>query len=184
MTPDVRPQDVLPHGAWGEATGRPLVDVAVGEWQDAAVRLRDAGWDVFDLLTAVDEQDAGFDVVLHLWSTAHRGSVLLRTRCPREAPSVPTLAGVFAGAAWHERQVAEMFGVQFAGHPDPGPLLLPDGFSGAPLRKDFVLAARVVRPWPGAPEPGQSSAQAAVGRRKVLPPGVPAPGTWPAGERS
>ncbi|MCW2607423.1 MAG: hypothetical protein JWO60_2116, partial [Frankiales bacterium] len=169
---------------WGDATGRRVADVGREEWIASATAVRDAGWDLFDLLTAVDEQAAGIDVVLHLWSTRDRSSVLLRTRCPGEDARAPSLAGVFAGAAWHERSVAEMFGLVFDGHPGLDPLLLPDGFEGAPLRKDFVLASRVVRPWPGAPEPGQSSAEAAVGRRRTLPPGVPAPGTWPAGTPS
>ena len=49
-----------------------------------------------------------------------------------------------------------MFGVGFAGHPGLTPLLLPDGFDGHPLRKEFVLASRVVKEWPGAREPGES----------------------------
>jgi NADH-quinone oxidoreductase subunit C len=65
-----------------------------------------------------------------------------------------------------------MFGILFEGHPNLVPLLLPDGFQGHPLRKDFVLAARVAKPWPGAKEPGESG-QGAPSRRRVRPPGVP-----------
>ena len=81
--------------------------------------------------------------------------------------------------SWHERQVWEMFGIGFDGHPGLAPLLLPDGFEGHPLRKEFVLASRVAKAWPGAKEPGESDAdlEAAPRRRKSLPPGVP--GTWP-----
>ena len=82
--------------------------------------------------------------------------VLLRTRVPREAATLPTLTGVFRGAAWHERETHEMFGIDFDGHPGLVPLLLPDGFEGHPLRKEFVLASRVAKPWPGAKEPGES----------------------------
>ena len=167
----------LPGARWSDAQGRRLADVEPPHWAGSAAALRDAGWSCFDLLTAVDEQAAGVDVVLHVWSLTERSSVLLRTRLPAAAPRVASLAAVFGGAAWHERQAAEMFGIAFDGHPGLDPLLLPEAVLGAPLRKDFVLAARVARPWPGAPEPGQSSAEAATGRRKVLPPGVPAPGT-------
>jgi NADH-quinone oxidoreductase subunit C len=178
---------LLPSARCAPEHGRTVADVPREDWVAAATALRDAGADFFDLLTAVDEQEAGTDVVLHLWSVRDRSSVLLRTRCPGGDPRVPTLSGVFAGAAWAEREVAEMFGLTVVGHPHPGPLLLPAGFEGAPLRKSFVLASRVARPWPGAPEPGQSSAEAATGRRRTLPPGVPPPGGWPrrtAGERA
>ena len=145
------------------------------------------GLGLFDLLTAVDEQPHGLDVVLRLWSPAGRHGLLLRTRCPRDDAHVPSLTGVFAGADWHERHAAEMFDLAFDGHPGLEPLLLPAGFAGAPLRKDFVLASRVVKPWPGAPEPGQSSAEAAQApRRRTLPPGCPrpAPGRpWWRGQR-
>jgi NADH-quinone oxidoreductase subunit C len=162
--------------SYGETTA----DVDREHWVNVVTHARDLlGLTFFDLLTAVDEQDAGFDVVLRLWSPTERFGLLLRTRCPRDDARVPSLAGVFAGAAWHERQVWEMFDIGFDGHPALTPLLLPDGFEGHPLRKDFVLASRVAKAWPGAKEPGESDADlaAAPRRRKSLPPGVP--GTWP-----
>ncbi len=64
-----------------------------------------------------------------------------------------------------------MFGLLFDGHPNLVPLLLPDGFTGHPLRKDFVLASRVAKEWPGAKEPGESHTGAT--RRRMRPPGVP-----------
>lgn len=178
MTPDGLAA-LLPSARVGDAAGRPVADVPREQWLSAARALRDAGYEGYDLLTAVDEQEAGVDVVLHVWSVRDGTSVLLRTRCPADDLSVPSLSGLFAGAAWHEREVAEMFGLDVPGHPGLVPLLLPDGFVGAPLRKEFVLATRVAIPWPGAPEPGQSTAEAAAGRRRTLPPGVPRPGTWP-----
>ena len=66
-----------------------------------------------------------------------------------------------------------MFGIDFAGHEPFEPLLLPDGFEGHPLRKDFVLASRVAKPWPGAKEPGESDGEASPSRRRTRPPGVP-----------
>ena len=85
---------------------------------------------------------------------------------------------MFRGAAWHERETYEMFGIVFAGHEDLRPLLLPEGFEGRPLRKDFVLAARVGKPWPGAKEPGESEGERQPTRRRMLPPGVPDPAAW------
>ncbi|MFC1417226.1 NADH-quinone oxidoreductase subunit C, partial [Streptacidiphilus cavernicola] len=109
--------------------------------------------------------------------------ILLRTRIPRDAPALPTATGVFAGAGWHERETHEMFGIDFPGHPHLATLLLPEGFEGHPLRKEFVLAARVAKAWPGAKEPGESDhapggAAAPAARRRMLPPGVPDPNEW------
>lgn len=164
----------------GEAYARATVDVPPARWRAALQAARDdteLACDFFDWLSAVDELDAGFDVVAHLWSTRHRHGVLLRTRVPREAPRVASVVDLFPGAAWHERETHEMFGIDFAGHPNLAPLLLPPEFEGHPLRKEFVLAARVAKAWPGAKEPGES--EAGTSRRQAArPPGVPAPGEW------
>ncbi|WP_374968128.1 NADH-quinone oxidoreductase subunit C [Terrabacter sp. BE26] len=162
-------------------------DVPFGEWAATVRALREEGYAYFDWLTAVDQtdaaEDAGFDLVCHLLDTrvtrALR-SVLVRTRAPEGRP-VPSLTGVFRGAAWHERETHEMFGIDFDGFDDGSglglrPLLLPDGFEGTPLRKSFVLAARASKPWPGAKEPGEGHDSArAPGRRRVQAPGVPGP---------
>ncbi|MFY1673382.1 NADH-quinone oxidoreductase subunit C [Plantactinospora sp. WMMB334] len=164
----------------GQAYARATVDVPVGRWREAVRAARDdteLACDFFDWLSAVDELADGFDVVAHLWSTTRRHGVLLRTRVPRDDATVGTVVDVFPGAAWHERETHEMFGIDFAGHPGLAPLLLPPEFEGHPLRKEFVLASRVAKAWPGAKEPGESEAGTAR-RQPMRPPGVPAPGEW------
>ena len=142
-------------------------------WVEEVTAARDAGMTFFDFLTAVDLEAEGFEVVVHLWDPAGRSGQRLRTRCPRDTPVVPTLVGVFAGAGWHERAAAELFGIRFEGH-DTAPLLLAAGFDGHPLRKDFLLASRLAKPWPGAKEPGESDADLQTpSRRRPRPPGVP-----------
>lgn len=194
-------------------------DVPLAEWADAVLAARDGGHAYFDWLTAVDQsdapEDAGLDVVCHLIDVTSAGSnvsavsagsaqealsggtagsarrlasVLLRTRVP-EGAAVASITGTFPGAAWHERETHEMFGLDFEGFDDGTglglrPLLLPDGFEGTPLRKSFVLAARASKAWPGAKEPGEGHDSArAPGRRRVQAPGVPGPewGPRPAG---
>jgi NADH-quinone oxidoreductase subunit C len=165
-----------------DAFGQLTVDVPAARWVDALTFARDElGYGYFDWLTGVDELADGFSVVAHLWSLPAHQHLLVRTRVPREAPSLASAVGVFPGANWHERETFEMFGVEFAGHPNLIPLLLPDGFEGHPLRKDFMLAARAAKSWPGAKEPGESDhdlGRAAPGRRRMLPPGVPDAQTW------
>lgn len=168
-------------------------DVALTDWIEAHERARADGFTFFDFLTAVDETDrprgelaAGFDLVSRLLDVrgGARRSLLTRTRLPfdladTEPPVLPSLTGLWRGAAWHERETFEMFGISFAGFDDGTgrplrPLLLPDGFSGQPLRKSFVLTARASKPWPGAKEPGERAERAGAPKRRTMTaPGVP-----------
>ena len=178
-----------------DANGTVCLDVAPDRWLDALLAARDhLGLDLFDWLSAVDQLDAdpaGLDVVAHLVdSTSGNGAgrglrrAMLRTRVPASDLRVASATGGWRGAAWHERETHEMFGLDFDGFDDGTgrglrPLLLPDGFEGTPLRKSFVLAARASKAWPGAKEPGESDAHASPSRRKTLPPGVPDPAWGP-----
>ncbi len=153
--------------------GMLTVDVPAALWTEALTFARDdLSCGYFDWLTAVDDLDAGFTIVAHVFSLTEGHHLLVRTQVPREDPLLATATGVFRGAHWHERETHEMFGVAFEGNTDLRPLLLPDGFEGHPLRKDFVLASRVAKPWPGAKEPGESGS-GAPSRRRMRPPGVP-----------
>ena len=69
-------------------------------------------------------------------------ALIVSTEIPKDDPSIPTLIGVYGGANWHEREAAEMFGIDFEGHPNLTKLYLPDGFRGHPLRKSFPLLSR------------------------------------------
>ncbi|WP_033319592.1 NADH-quinone oxidoreductase subunit C [Streptomyces yerevanensis] len=154
------------------------VDVPPAAWISALETARgELGCTYFDWLSAVDEPGTGFRVSAHVVALAPVRRLLVRTTVPHDAPVLPSAVDVYAGAAWHERETHEMFGVTFEGHPGLAPLLLPEGFEGHPLRKDFVLAARVAKAWPGAKEPGESE-HGGPKRRQMLPPGVPDPNEW------
>ncbi len=163
----------LPDGTRCAVEGSMVtVDVPASAWTEALAFARDGlGCDFFDWLTAVDEAEDGFAVVAHLYSVEAGHHVLMRTLVPRAHPALRTAAGVFRGAAWAEREAHEMFGVVFDGHPGLAPLLLPEGFEGHPLRKDFPLASRA-QDWPGAREPGERESSPRS-RRRLRPPGVP-----------
>lgn len=186
MTPEevgTRLVEALGEGATASVSGggqyaRATVDVPAASWRGAATAARDVlGCDFFDWLSAVDEGAEGFDVVAHVWSTADRYGLLLRTRVPRESPVVDSIADIYPGANWNERETHEMFGIDIAGHPYLAPLLLSPEFSAHPLRKDFVLASRVAKPWPGAKEPGESES-GGRSRQPARPLGVPDPAEW------
>lgn len=169
-----------------DATTPTVVDVPTERWVESVTSARDdlaLTW--FDALTTVDEGDGSFSVLVHL---VGRGTpavaLMLRTRVVAATQILPSLRGVYAGAAWHERESVEMFGIT-VGDGNQQRLLLAPGFEGAPLRKEFVLAPRAARSWPGAKDPGESDSDVAppVGgqggtarsrrRRRAVPPGVP-----------
>ncbi|HEX2030586.1 MAG TPA: NADH-quinone oxidoreductase subunit C [Actinomycetota bacterium] len=108
--------------------------------------------DFYDFTTAVDVGDGGFDVVTQLWSTSRRHAVRVKVAAGREEPSVPSISDLYGGANWHERETWELFGIDFEGHPQLVKLVLPEQFEGHPMRKDFPLATRLAKPWPGAEE--------------------------------
>jgi NADH-quinone oxidoreductase subunit C len=177
-------------GGYGPLT----VDVPADRWVDAVTLAREGlGCTFFDWLSAVDELEDGFRVACHVAARPeprqrnHRAGgvehLVVRTLVPRDEPVVDSLADVFAGARWHERETHEMFGVEFrqgGAVLELDKLLLPEEFEGHPLRKEFVLASRVAKPWPGAKEPGESDHAPAgtTSRRRARPPGVPTPEEW------
>jgi NADH-quinone oxidoreductase subunit C len=90
-------------------------------------------------LTATDEEvEPRFEVVYHLFSHARFSRIRFKVRV-RDGEQVPTAVGVWAGANWAEREVWDMFGVKFAGHPDLRRILMDERWEGHPLRKDFPL---------------------------------------------
>jgi len=93
--------------------------------------------------------DTRFQVLARLYSTTRRLGVNLKADLDDEEPHVQTWISVYPGADWCERETWEMYGFQFDGHPNLVHLYLPGEFEGFPLRKDFPLLAREVKPWPG-----------------------------------
>lgn len=148
------------------------------QWVGAVRAARAGGYAWLDLLTCVDEighQDA-FRVLVRLERRdgGTPAALVLEVVVDRGDPVLPSLGGVLAGATWREREVHDFFGVRFAGGDDRPLLGRPDAV-GHPLRKDAVLAARALTPWPGGREPGDA---AAAGRRRAAAPGVPDAAVW------
>jgi NADH-quinone oxidoreductase subunit C len=107
-----------------------------------------------------------FQVFAHVQSTRHHWGFTLKADVDEADPHVESWVSVYPGADWHERECWEMYGFVFDGHPSLRHLYLPMAFEGHPLRKDFPLLARVVKPWPGLvdvePMPGEPAGGASA----------------------
>jgi NADH-quinone oxidoreductase subunit C len=127
-----------------------VLTVEAEGWRAAVTQARADGAVLLEAVTAIDRIDH-LEVVAVL-RDPREGTRLISTRVPADAPSLPSIADVLPGANWWERETAEMFGMRYADHPDPRPLILAElpQPAGAPLRKSSPLPERVVRPWPGA----------------------------------
>ncbi|MBA2608057.1 MAG: NADH-quinone oxidoreductase subunit C [Actinobacteria bacterium] len=105
--------------------------------------------------------DTRFQVMCRLNDTDTNLGITLKVDLADDEPRVATITDVFAGADWHERETWEMYGFDFVGHAGLRHLYLPGAFEGYPLRKDFPLLAREIKPWPGLvdkePMPGEDA---------------------------
>jgi NADH-quinone oxidoreductase subunit C len=93
-------------------------------------------FDFLDMVTATDYTDR-FELVYRLLSLKNNSLVSLMVKCDRSEPVVPSLANLFQGANFQEREIYDLFGIEFSGHPDLRRIVLWEGYEGHPLRKDF-----------------------------------------------
>ena len=133
--------------------GQAVLHVDRGELQSLVQRLRDdEGYNVCIDVTAVDYLTYSsprhlpdeiaperFEVVVLLLSHEHRTRLRLRVQVPESDPAVPTLFDVHPGTEAMEREVYDMFGIRFDGHPDLTRILMPEDWDGHPLRKDYAV---------------------------------------------
>ena len=120
---------------------RAAVEVDAAQLPALMTQLRDTPEFAFDLLldhTAVDWlEEELFELFYQLYSTRHGHYLMVTVEVPRANPVVPTVAGVWPIAEWQEREVYDLFGVLYDGHPDLRRLFLEDDWVGFPLRKDY-----------------------------------------------
>jgi NADH-quinone oxidoreductase subunit C len=90
-----------------------------------------------------------FQVFARVTDTTRHVGVTIKADVAEDSMAIDSWHAIYAGANWHERETHEMFGIDFVGHPDLRNMYLPGEFEGFPLRKDFPLLARIVKPWPG-----------------------------------
>lgn len=125
-----------------EIGGVATLTVGAASIVDICSLLRDdqaLGFDYLMSLTAVDWTDR-FEVVYHLYSIPMKHYVTLKVKTDRENPSVPSVTSIWKAADWQEREVYDMFGITFEGHPNLVRILLEDDWEGFPLRKDYAAS--------------------------------------------
>ena len=123
-----------------------------GRYEDAEVDtpLSEKLGQPWDLQTRAAGGETRFQLLARVADVRNRHvGVLLKSDVPDDTLTMPTWTGEYAGADWHERETWEMYGIAFEGHPGLRHIYLPTDFEGFPLRKDFPLLARMVKPWPG-----------------------------------
>ena len=105
---------------------------------------KDLGFDYLVDISSVDNygEDPRFAVVYELYGYGHRCHLRLKTHVAEEASELPTVTGVWKTADWHEREIYDMMGIRFCGHPDLRRILMWEGYPYYPLRKDFPLAGK------------------------------------------
>jgi NADH/F420H2 dehydrogenase subunit C len=115
------------------------IQVPAEQWRYIALWLRDDAALYFDYLFCLTCVDwlKHLTMVYHLSSTRHRHNLVIKANLNRDAPIIETVSTIWRTADFHEREVYEMYGVQFTNHPDLRKLILPDDWEGYPMRKDF-----------------------------------------------
>ena len=149
---------------WTTANDTIHIYVTRDQWTEAVTAARDSGLDFFSFLSAVDwakevavgepvddvdNLEERYEVLCRLSSSRNSSGLILSVSLDKDDAWLDSLVPIYAGAAWHERETAEMFGIDFRGHPNLINLYLPQEFEGHPLRKSFALGARAAKPWPG-----------------------------------
>jgi NADH-quinone oxidoreductase subunit C len=129
--------------------------VLPGEWVAELAARRAAGYDLLDMLAGVDRVES-IEVIASVMRTSDATVELVSTQLDEDR-TLTTIAHVYAGATWYERELSEMFGVRIGGAVDTRPLLRRTEEGAPALLKSTVLATRVLTPWPGDADAGEDA---------------------------
>jgi NADH-quinone oxidoreductase subunit C len=139
--------DLQPSLQFEEGREWLTMKVDSADWHPFALRIRHAETLYFDFLfclTCVDWK-THLGMVYHLTSTKHRHSIVVKSTLSREKPEIESVYDIWKTADFHEREVFELFGVNFLHHPDLRKLILPDDWIGFPLRKDYEDPVNMIK---------------------------------------
>jgi len=122
----------------GLAVNKPVAVVKKEELLNAAKKVKEMGFDHLSVITGVDYRDH-FEVVYNFFSYANKQNIALKVITDYDKPEVDSLTSLWKGANWLERETYDLVGIKFVGHPNLVRILLPDGWMGHPLRKDYDM---------------------------------------------
>ena len=130
--------------AWSVSHGQDVAAVPAETWLAFAEAAKESGFEICVDVTAVDwmrQRTDRFEVVVNLLSMKHGLRLRITTGLGREDPLIASVTPLWPGAGFGEREVYDMFGIVFDGHPDLTRILMPDDWEGHPLRKDFAVGS-------------------------------------------
>ena len=128
-----------------EQAGEAVLTVEAAVLGKAALDLASVGFDRLGMITAVD-YESEFELIYRLHSRTLSAGIYVKARIPRDPATVTSVFDVWPAALWQEREVFDLFGITFEGHPDLRRILLPDDFEGHPLRRDYDDERVIRRP--------------------------------------
>jgi len=124
----------------GRLKDKPLLHVRRESLVEVCKAAKELGFDYLACITGIDRPDEGaLEAAYNLYSYGRREHLVLKARCPREEPSLPSVTGVWKAALFLERETYDLVGIRFEGHPDLRRILLPEPWQGHPLRKDYDM---------------------------------------------
>ena len=129
---------------WEDSHGQDVALVPTEDWEAFARAAKESGFEVCADVTAVDwmrQRPERYEVVANLVSMSHKLRLRMVTTVVRQKPTVASLTPIWPGAGYAEREVYDMFGIEFEGHPDLTRILMPDDWEGYPLRKDSEVGS-------------------------------------------
>jgi NADH:ubiquinone oxidoreductase subunit C len=144
----IKISELQPAATFEEGTEWLTINMVAANWLSFAGQLRNdssLNFNFLFCLTCVDWK-THLTMVYHLTSTSYRHNIVVKVKLDRNKPEIETVSHIWRTAEFHEREVYEMFGVNFLNHPDLRLLILPDGWEGKnPLRKDFEDPVNMIK---------------------------------------
>jgi NADH-quinone oxidoreductase subunit C len=121
--------------------GELSITVSPEDLVEAAVTMKDAGFNAFEDMTAVDwlPSEPRFQLTYHILSHAYKQRIRIKAWISGDNAAIESITSVFAGANYYEREVFDLFGIRFDGHPNLRRIMMPEEWVGHPLRKDYPV---------------------------------------------